>query len=533
MECSRAAGTLRDTTPLLNPELRFFTFRGARYAHLAALPHPLAYLAVGGGMESLLGRCNGHTGLAALAAAGGLEEVPAGLVSSLLASGLLLEGHGAGPPTHRAPEARPTSAAMWLFPTTRCNLRCTYCYARGGALEPRDLPADAAAAAVDSFFGGLPPSVRAVQLLFHGDGEPTLALDAMRHAWERFSSTARARGLASRHRLTTNGAFGGDALEWLLGTRPYVAVSLDGVEDVQDRLRPHPDGSGSFSRVTSNLRALVAGGVGTVINATVTRSTLGRMAETVALAAELGVSRLHLDPCRSAGRGRGSEDAEPDAAAFVDELLDALALGLRVGVNVTSKTLKCFTPGDGRYCGACFPLFAVTPHRSVTACPEAVLPGDPAGAVFHYGRIDEGGAVRLEPGKLEKLRGRTGDAIAACRDCFLLRTCGGGCPAQAFLQSGTIFQRDEYQCRVIARLNATLIAAVARGDLVPAPHLHPRTLVLGQAGGPWARLVTLAPPGHPARDGAWSRPFLPAGPRPAGGADLALAPGACLSEPPR
>ena len=94
-----------------------------------------------------------------------------------------------------------------------------------------------------------------------------------------------------------------------------VQISLDGLENTHDSLR----GKGNFQRTLEGIGNLVAQGVDTNINLTVSRVNKGQADELVRLAEELGVSAVAFSRLVPTGRGKGLSDqalTAPEVADF-------------------------------------------------------------------------------------------------------------------------------------------------------------------------------------------------------------------------
>jgi biotin synthase-like enzyme len=69
-----------------------------------------------------------------------------------------------------------------LFPTSNCNLRCTYCYATAGELEIANMEERTAKGSIDFIVNNaIETKTNQVMLGFHGGGEPT-------YRWNLFTS---------------------------------------------------------------------------------------------------------------------------------------------------------------------------------------------------------------------------------------------------------------------------------------------------------------------------------------------------------
>jgi len=79
-----------------------------------------------------------------------------------------------------------------------------------------------------------------------------------------------------------------------------VQVSLDGTEDAHDSLR----GRGAYRRALDGVRNLVAEGIDTDINVTVTRRNMNQIGELIRTAEELGASGIAFSRLVPSGRGK-------------------------------------------------------------------------------------------------------------------------------------------------------------------------------------------------------------------------------------
>jgi uncharacterized protein len=103
-------------------------------------------------------------------------------------------------PAPRSPEYLPTTAVLLM--TTRCQLRCVYCYAAAGEHPAQDLPFELGCAAIDTVCrNALERGLSQFELTFHGGGEPTFN-------WKTLQSCtlyARKKPIKASISLTSNG----------------------------------------------------------------------------------------------------------------------------------------------------------------------------------------------------------------------------------------------------------------------------------------------------------------------------------------
>lgn len=348
-----------------------------------------------------------------------------------------------------------------LFLTTRCNLRCRYCYARGGESPLREISMAACDAAVNLVSANAARGRNEFSVGFHGGGEPALAWKTLTAVVERARALARSRGQRARFQIATNGLLTGKQLDWIMDRFDGMTVSLDGPPDIHDAQRPRSDGRGSHAAVMRTLARLDGRGFAYGIRATITAASVDRLTEIVNFVTTRTRCRnLQLEPVFLCGR---CDDARVEAAPvdrFVERFqaasLAAEARGLRI--HYSGLRLDLLTP---QFCQACGDSFCVTPEGDVTSCYEVSSPDDPRAAAFFFGRfVPERPMFEFDPDRLAGLRGRTVDRVSHCRDCFCKYHCAGDCPAKAspasdltdFIDSGRCTINRELQWRRLGRI---------------------------------------------------------------------------------
>ena len=156
------------------------------------------------------------------------------------------ESPGDPPPQQQTkPNLRFEPTNLILCPTTDCNLRCTYCYASGGA-SPKYMDFEMAARAIDFIVdNAVKNGGEMIRVNFHGGGEPTLAFDFIKKV------CAYANELATKHKLNLNLEIGTnlvmdrEKLDFLINNFHSFTVSIDGPKEIHDRNRPTAGGKGS------------------------------------------------------------------------------------------------------------------------------------------------------------------------------------------------------------------------------------------------------------------------------------------------
>lgn len=136
---------------------------------------------------------------------------------------------------------------LYLAVTTRCNLRCRYCFVRKTG---QTMSLATAKSAVELL---LASPGRQKLLLIYG-GEPLLYPELVKAVIRYAQARAAAAGKGLRISLGTNGILLDAAM--LLFLRAHnvgLSISLDGGRDIHDQGRKFPNGRGAFDRLARNL----------------------------------------------------------------------------------------------------------------------------------------------------------------------------------------------------------------------------------------------------------------------------------------
>ena len=365
-----------------------------------------------------------------------------------------------------------------LFLTSRCNLRCRYCYAEAGTRD-LNMPPDIAEAAIDlvaANAGLLGSPVFGVG--FHGGGEPTVAWNLFQHCVRYAEAKAETMGLDADIFAATNGVLSDEKRSFIIEHCKTVNVSLDGPHDIQDLNRPKASGAGSYADVHDTLKCFDAAGFHYGIRATITAATVNRMEEIVErLRDEFNFAYLHIEPVWACGRCTASGERPPPDGVFERNFVKASARAKALGIDIhysgarldVLTTKFCGAPGDG---------FSVLPEGIATSCYEITDPGAPLASVFHYGHYDQNARTFIfNAERLRMLREMSVEHFPYCSDCFCKWHCAGDCLAKVFRASRSTRHEGSQRCA----LNRALTLA-ALDDVVGSVHNLPSQTKPGDSG---------------------------------------------------
>lgn len=340
-----------------------------------------------------------------------------------------------------------------LFLTSRCNLRCRYCYANAGH-KAVNMPWEVAKGAIDlvAMNAGILGSDK-FAIGFHGGGEPTLAWDILVRSVEYALEKANKNGIDVDVFVATNGVLSQKQRAFIAEHFSSVNISLDGPKDIQDHNRPKIDGSGSYEEVYETLKFFDQKALSYGIRVTITSATVNRMEEIVeVLYNNFGLEYLHLEPAWYCGRCLTTGEQVPSDESFINSFMSAVETGRRLGINIhysgaridvlTSKF--CAAPGDS---------FTVLPEGIVTSCYEITELNDKRAEIFHYGKFDpDSDNFIFDQDRLNSLKKLSVDNIPFCQDCFCKWHCAGDCLAKALKKNDSIIHQGSMRCE----LNRTL-----------------------------------------------------------------------------
>jgi uncharacterized protein len=341
-------------------------------------------------------------------------------------------------------EFRPTGVT--LFPTSDCNLRCTYCY--GSAGESHNfMDFETARAAIDFVFANAQaekernPRQNEVHVGFHGGGEPFFHWRLIKQVVEYSKQKAEEAGLNLGMSSATNGMLGKQKLEFIVANLSSVNISFDGTEDIQNRQRPCANGMPSYGKVLRTVRYFEERKFRYGIRSTITSGNVERMKEMLDLFTSISsLKSFHFEPVFECGRCRTTGQQEPNPELFLKRIIEAKEYAKTKGVEIYYSGGRCGSPVQ-TFCGAMGRNFCVTPTGSITSCYEVSLPNDPRGDIFYYGKVEKG--VKIDEEKRVRLLGRTVERMPHCKDCFAKFSCAGDCPAKVYAKTHNIFDPSE------------------------------------------------------------------------------------------
>jgi uncharacterized protein len=333
-------------------------------------------------------------------------------------------------------------SAVYVNPTERCNLNCSYCYLpekmrkKGEHMSKEDLLA-ALRILKQYFRKNLPQGIKA-QIVFHG-AEPALNRDALFAGLEQYAGDF-------HFGIQTNGTVleAGD-LEFLISRGVAIGLSLDGVRDaVSTRTRKTWDGRSVHGKVLATMERL-RGYPNYSVICTVTRENMRQLVETVDFFHRQEVPTCMLNPVRCTRAGaRRIKPADHELSRYYFAALDRAgalfaSTGRRLVVaNFANILIAILAPQARRLmcdispCGGGRCFFALSAAGDMFPCSEFIgLPAFKGGNLFR-----DNIASVLQTAAFRKVTERKVENIQPCARCAVRHFCGSPCPAEAHEMNG-------------------------------------------------------------------------------------------------
>ena len=327
----------------------------------------------------------------------------------------------------RAVEVRPLEVNFSPLPvlsevaiTSRCNLRCAFCYgACSCAGHPADARAEMTAEEIERILSRIFREARVPSVSFTG-GEPALRPDLCR-------LVSCARGLGLRVNLITNGTLITAAMARDLADAGLdsAQVSLEGVTaTTHDAVTGIP---GSFDRTLAGVRHLKGCGIPVHTNTTLNRRNFEDCRRTPRFVhEELGLEKFSMNLVIPSGTALVHEDLLVRYGEVGPLVQGVLEESRRLGVELMwySPTPLClFNPIlhalGNKGCGACDGLLSVDCQGNVLPCSSCA---DPVGNLLRSDFADIWGSGRATAYR------RKGLSHPQCRECDSFPVCHGACP---------------------------------------------------------------------------------------------------------
>ena len=317
---------------------------------------------------------------------------------------------------------------------TGCNLRCVYCYLEKAPVDRAKkthstiMRWEIARAAVDAFLDNAALNGRRNVTIRYIGGEPLINRKVLKKTILHAELEAGRLGINVAHLLCTNGLLIDREFARFLATirEVHALVSLDGIQEDNDRMRVKPDGTGTHNKIVAAIKLLEEEGVPVSVPAVVSTENYSRLEGFLEEMAALGIRQVGLNPEYRFGEGSTSADS---AAELATTLLTCREAAQRLGITLTGKA---FLPewhvrnGNIANCEAMGRSVVVDPDGSLSVCDKL---REKCGTVADLSAVFR--SLRYREFAM-RVRGN----IDVCFNCEAQWICNGGCAAEIVIAGG-------------------------------------------------------------------------------------------------
>ncbi len=340
--------------------------------------------------------------------------------------------------------------ALCLHIAHDCNLACRYCFAEEGEYHGRRaiMSYEVGKKALD-FLIANSGKRRHLEVDFFG-GEPLLNWDVVKRLVEYGRSQEEKHDKKFRFTLTTNGVLLNDEImEFCNREMSNVVLSLDGRKEVNDRMRPFRNGSGSYDLIVPKFQKFAEsrGEKDYFVRGTFTHENLD-FSKDVLHFADLGFQKMSVEPVVAEPQEPYAikEEDLPQILEEYDKLAAEYVKRHKEGKGFTFfhfmidlKQGPCVAKRLSG-CGSGTEYLAVTPWGDLYPCHQFVGKEE-----FLLGNVDTGvtNTALRDEFKLCNVY-----AKEKCRNCFARFYCSGGCAANSYNFHGSITDAYDIGCEM-------------------------------------------------------------------------------------
>jgi uncharacterized protein len=350
------------------------------------------------------------------------------------------------------------SGKVILSTTYNCNLRCKYCYVRGGDLPIEMLDSKIAIRAVDFL---LSKSLDEITIQFFG-GEPTLNFNCIKSIVDHLKHKKTKTKI--NYEISTNGLLIEELLNFFLRNKFLFIVSLDGPKEIHNLQRPTRNkGTDSFLATKKTINLILQKTKKLKVRTTITSKSVEKMADIVKYFSGLGIKLIHFEVFNPLGRGKEHPEYLPDKDEYVRSFVKAYLIAKKLGIQITQFGIfDLFSPSKFTCASVHKYKFVVMPNGEILFCLGAQ---EEFGDIVKEFKLGYSTPERLFINEKKAIilpRKYNVDLIKKCDGCFIKYICKGVCPALNAVANKRWDIPDKYSCFIRRGIIKKLILILAK-----------------------------------------------------------------------
>lgn len=344
--------------------------------------------------------------------------------------------------------------AMCLHIAHDCNLRCKYCFADSGEyMGHRELMSVEVGKAAIDYLIKHSYGRHNLEVDFFG-GEPLMNFDVVKEVVKYARSLEKLHNKLFRFTTTTNGVLlDDDKIDFINKEMSNVVLSIDGRKEVNDRMRPRVDKTGSYDRIVPKFQHLVEKRMqDNKYDQYYARGTFTKynkdFAEDVLHLNDLGFDQISVEPVVSDPKMPYALTEEDLPTVFNEYERLAKIMVERSGTKKDFNFFHFMIDLDQgpcaikrlRGCGCGNEYVAITPSGDVYPCHQFVGHTEwKMGDVF---------SQSLDIKRKAQFASANVYGKEECRNCWAKFYCSGGCNANSMQYSGDILKPHKLSCEL-------------------------------------------------------------------------------------
>ncbi len=332
-------------------------------------------------------------------------------------------------------------ARVTLITTTNCNLRCVYCFARGGERATYMDPE----LAIRVIKKVISPETKEIHLNFFG-GEPSLNFKCIKESVNFINR----KYIKARYQITTNGVMPEDTLDFLIKNNFIFFLSIDGTPEIQNKQRPMANGNPTNDIVEKTAKKIIENDGNVKFRVTITRYSMNKMHDIIEYLYGLGAKYIHFEPLHVSGRAYKKFKLQPDAKKYIEEFIKALDLAKECKIKLIDSSYNYLLNPCIQFCPSVQKnKLILTSEGKITFCLEAQDDCHTLSDIFIVGEYDtKKDRFEYDKNKMEKLTGYTVNSVKKCEKCFAKYACGGGCIVRNLIENKDFQKPNNYYCQI-------------------------------------------------------------------------------------
>lgn len=344
-------------------------------------------------------------------------------------------------------------SVMYLLLTDACNLACEYCFVENQIPNNQrriHMKEKIAKKAIDFFvssFSRYPEHFdKKKTIIFYG-GEPLMNKDVFIET-VRYIAKLKKKGILPSSlsmSLLSNGLyFTPELIDFVHEHEINVSISVDGDEVATNLHRRNLAGEPVFDRIMNTVKLLQDAKISFGVSCTINEETLKDKEKTIDfLVNSLKIKSLGFNILARGHSIKLEKDYESRAANFILESYEVFRQkGIyedRIMRKVNSFTNQRIHPYDCAAAGG--RQIVIAPDGHVGICQGYI------GSRKHFvGTVFDKDLIVEKTPTYKTWKGRSPLLMSQCQSCIALGICGGGCPCDAEISKGSLWELDERFC---------------------------------------------------------------------------------------